>query len=179
MSSEKTATAAGTVGELRFDPFAMLPFCGYHMGDYFEHWLAIGRREHANLPKIFQVNWFRKDTDGGFLWPGYGANSRVLAWIFRRCEGTARARETPIGLIPTQEDLDTTGLDLTPGALAHVCEVDDDELRAEVPHIRKHLAQFGTELPVELRLQLEHLEQRLQTRSSEQPGPRPVPLAGR
>ena len=105
MSSEKTAAAAGTVGELRFDPFAMLPFCGYHMADYFEHWLKIGERDGAQLPKIFHVNWFRKDDDGQFLWPGFGENSRVLAWIFRRCDGEAEANETPIGYVPEPQHL--------------------------------------------------------------------------
>src|SRR6201985_3420162 len=99
MSSETPAAQAGEVGKLRFDPMAMLPFCGYHMGDYFAHWLKIGRREGARLPKISSVNWFRKDGEGRFLWPGYGENSRVLAWIFRRCQGSAEARETAIGLV--------------------------------------------------------------------------------
>jgi phosphoenolpyruvate carboxykinase (GTP) len=161
MSSEKTAAAAGTVGELRFDPFAMLPFCGYNMGDYFAHWLKMGQHEGAKLPKIFQVNWFRKDAEGKFLWPGYGENSRVLAWVFRRCEGNAQARETPIGLIPTAQDLDLTGLQLTPGALEQVLEVDDEKLRAELPQIKEHLAQFGERLPAELRDQLTELERRL------------------
>ena len=101
MSSETTAAAAGKVGQLRFDPFAMLPFCGYNMADYFEHWLEIGRRgDAAKLPRIFYVNWFRKDADGRFLWPGFGENSRVLEWVFRRCAGDADAHETPIGLVP-------------------------------------------------------------------------------
>ena len=100
MSSEKTAAATGNVGELRFDPMAMLPFCGYNMADYFGHWLKTGRREDVKLPRIFYVNWFRKGEDGKFLWPGFGENSRVLAWIFRRCEGEAEAVETPIGLVP-------------------------------------------------------------------------------
>jgi phosphoenolpyruvate carboxykinase (GTP) len=161
MSSEKTAATSGTIGELRFDPFAMLPFCGYHVGDYFAHWLRLGARENAKLPKIFQVNWFRKDADGGFLWPGYGENSRVLAWVFRRCEGTAQARETPIGLVPNPQDLDATGLGLAPGALERVLAVDRDELRAEVPLIREHLAQFGSRLPGELQKLLEDLDERL------------------
>ena len=109
--SEKTAAAAGTVGELRFDPFAMLPFCGYNMADYFEHWLKIGDRDGAQLPRIFHVNWFRKDDDGKFLWPGFGENSRVLAWIFRRCDGEAEANETPIGYVPEPEHLELDGLD--------------------------------------------------------------------
>ena len=100
MSSETTAAASGAVGALRFDPFAMLPFCGYHMADYFAHWLEIGRREGAKLPKVFYVNWFRKDADGEFLWPGFGENSRVLAWVFRRCDGEGETVETPIGLVP-------------------------------------------------------------------------------
>jgi phosphoenolpyruvate carboxykinase (GTP) len=164
MSSEKTAAATGTVGELRFDPFAMLPFCGYHMGDYFAHWLKIGRRDGAELPKIFQVNWFRKDADGSFLWPGYGENSRVLAWVFRRCDGSARADETPIGLVPDPADIDTTGLEIAPTRLQQALRVDREELRAELPQIREHLARFGTRLPDELREQLGHLEQQLTPR---------------
>ncbi len=100
MSSETTAAAAGAVGALRFDPFAMLPFCGYNMADYFAHWLKVGRREGAQLPKVFYVNWFRKDDDGKFLWPGFGENSRVLAYVFRRCNGEGETVETPIGLVP-------------------------------------------------------------------------------
>src|SRR5437660_370085 len=115
MSSEKTAAAAGRVGELRFDPFAMLPFCGYNMADYFAHWLEVGRREGAKLPKIFYVNWFRKDAGGRFLWPGFGENSRVLAWVFARCAGHGAARETPIGRVPPvgPEGLDTRRLEVS------------------------------------------------------------------
>jgi phosphoenolpyruvate carboxykinase (GTP) len=158
MSSEKTAAAAGTVGELRFDPFAMLPFCGYNMADYFAHWLGLGRLPGAKLPKIFYVNWFRKDADGGYLWPGYGENSRVLAWVFRRCDHDATAIRTPIGLIPSQDDPDLTGAKLTPTVLADLLEVNHDAARAEMPQIRKHLAQFGDRLPGELRAQLTRTE---------------------
>ena len=136
----------------------MLPFCGYNMGDYFGHWLKIGRREGAKLPKIFGVNWFRKDAEGQFLWPGYGENSRVLAWIFRRCDGDAEAHETPIGLVPAPEDLDLTGLKLSPNALKDVLEVDHDAVRAELLQIREYLTQFGERLPVEIHEQLERVE---------------------
>jgi phosphoenolpyruvate carboxykinase (GTP) len=161
MSSEKTAAAAGAVGELRFDPFAMLPFCGYNMADYFAHWLEIGRRNGAKLPKIFYINWFRKNAEGEFLWPGYGENARVLAWVFRRCDGDAEAHETPIGLIPAPEDLDLTGLKLAPSALKDVLEVDPDAVRAELPQIREYLTQFGERLPREFQEQLTQLEGRL------------------
>jgi phosphoenolpyruvate carboxykinase (GTP) len=161
MSSETTAAAAGQVGQLRFDPFAMLPFCGYNMGDYFAHWLEIGRRDGAKLPKVFYVNWFRKDADGKFLWPGFGENSRVLAWIVRRCEGRAGATETPVGLVPRPEDLDTDGLDITPEALAELLTVEEAPLREELPQIREHLAQFGDGLPPEVREQLAALERKL------------------
>jgi phosphoenolpyruvate carboxykinase (GTP) len=159
MSSETTAAASGAVGQLRFDPFAMLPFCGYNMADYFRHWLSIGKRDGAKLPKVFYVNWFRKDEDGNFLWPGFGENSRVLAWIVRRCEGKAQARQTPIGLVPT--DLDTDGLDIAPEALEALLSFDADGVRAELPQIRDHLGQFGDALPEELSAQLEGLAGRL------------------
>jgi phosphoenolpyruvate carboxykinase (GTP) len=161
MSSEKTAAAAGAVGELRFDPFAMLPFCGYNMGDYFAHWLEIGERNGAKLPKIFCVNWFRKNADGEFLWPGYGENSRVLAWIFRRCDHDTVAVRTPIGLVPAPDELDLTGLDLAPGALEELLEVDRDAARAELLQIREHLTQFGERLPPEFHRQLTQSEARL------------------
>jgi phosphoenolpyruvate carboxykinase (GTP) len=158
MGSEKTVAAAGALGELRFDPFAMLPFCGYNMADYFAHWLEIGSKEGAKLPKIFMVNWFRKDAEGDYLWPGFGENSRVLAWIFRRCDGDADAAETPIGLVPTEDAIDTEGLELPPGAMAQLLRVDPDEWRAQLPQIRQHFAQFGDDLPSQLREQLERLE---------------------
>jgi phosphoenolpyruvate carboxykinase (GTP) len=162
MSSEKTAAAAGTVGELRFDPFAMLPFCGYNMADYFAHWLEIGRQAGAKLPKIFYVNWFRKDTDGRFLWPGYGENSRVLAWVFARCAGHGAAQETAIGLVPPvgKEGIDTSGLDVSEADVAELLRVDVAEWRAQLPHFRDHYAKFER-LPQELEQQLDALEQRL------------------
>jgi phosphoenolpyruvate carboxykinase (GTP) len=161
MGSEKTAAASGTVGELRFDPMAMLPFCGYHMADYFGHWLASGRREGAQLPKIFMVNWFRKDDEGNFLWPGFGENSRVLAWVFERCDDQGGMRETPIGLVPSEDALDTRGLDLPADALAKLVAVDPEEWREQLPRLREHFAMFGDKLPDELAAQLEALEKRL------------------
>jgi len=154
ISSENTAAADGTVGELRFDPFAMRPFCGYNMANYFDHWLEVGRRKGAKLPRIFYVNWFRRDSRGEFLWPGYGENSRVLAWIFRRCDDDARARATPIGLIPAPADLDLSGLELAPGALDALLEVDYDAVRSELKQIGDYLGQFGERLPAELHDQL-------------------------
>jgi phosphoenolpyruvate carboxykinase (GTP) len=161
MASETTAAAAGAVGKLRRDPMAMLPFCGYHMGDYFAHWLEISRREGARLPKIFYVNWFRKDDQGNWLWPGYGENSRVLAWVFGRVAGTAEARETPIGSIPTDDALPTDGLDIGADQLEELMRVDTEEWKAELPSIREHYAKFGDKLPPELAAQVDALEERL------------------
>jgi phosphoenolpyruvate carboxykinase (GTP) len=161
MGSEKTAAATGAVGELRFDPMAMLPFCGYHMADYFGHWLACGRRDGANLPKIFMVNWFRKDDAGSFLWPGFGENSRVLAWIFERCDGQGAAEETPIGLVPAEGAIDTSGLEIPAHAMAKLLAFDRDEWRGQLPRLHEHFATFGDKLPEALRAQLEALESRL------------------
>jgi phosphoenolpyruvate carboxykinase (GTP) len=161
MSSEMTAAAFGTVGQLRFDPFAMLPFCGYNMASYFEHWLDIGKKAGAKPPRIFYVNWFRKGADGKFLWPGFGDNSRVLEWVFRRVEAKVDADETPIGLVPRKDDLDVTGLDISDEALAEVLSVDLDALRDELPQVKEHLAKFGDDLPAPVRAQFEALEQRL------------------
>ena len=161
MSSEKTAAAAGNVGELRFDPMAMLPFCGYNMGDYLAHWIKAGQREGAQLPRIFYVNWFRKDDDGKFLWPGFGENSRVLEWVFRRCEGTAEATETAIGLLPAEGAINTEGLTIDAEAMRQLLSVDEDLVRQQLPQVKEHLAQFGDKLPVELTAQLEALEARL------------------
>jgi len=163
MSSEMTAAAAGTVGALRFDPFAMLPFCGYHMGDYFAHWLAIGAKaDPALLPRIYHVNWFRKGEDGKFLWPGYGENSRVLKWVFERVTGTAEAVETPIGRVPAAGALDLSGLKLAEGTMERLLRVDVEGWSAELPQIRDHLEKFGDRLPQGIRTELAGLEQRLQ-----------------
>jgi phosphoenolpyruvate carboxykinase (GTP) len=162
MASETTAAAAGAVGNLRRDPFAMLPFCGYNMGDYFAHWLKIGAATDAtNLPRIFYVNWFRKDANGKFLWPGYGENSRVLAWIFDRCAGGGAAVDTAIGRLPASDALDTSGLDLSGSAMDELLAVDNAKWRDEVPLIEQHFAIFGDRLPAELRAQLTALSERL------------------
>ncbi len=163
MSSETTAAQAGAIGQLRFDPMAMLPFCGYNMADYFAHWLEIGRHQGAELPRIFYVNWFRKDDDGKFLWPGFGENSRVLAWIFRRCEGSAEAVETKIGLVPTAGEggIDLAGLDIASDAMTQLLEVDPEAWKQQLPQMHEHYARFGDRLPAEMRRQLEALEQRL------------------
>jgi phosphoenolpyruvate carboxykinase (GTP) len=161
MGSEKTAAASGKVGELRFDPMAMLPFCGYDMARYFQHWLDTGRREGAVLPKAFMVNWFRKDADDNFLWPGFGDNSRVLAWIFRRCDDEAGAVETPIGLVPAEGAIDVSGLDLPERAMERLLDVDPEEWKVQLPQVHQHYAQFGDTLPDELREQLAALERRL------------------
>jgi phosphoenolpyruvate carboxykinase (GTP) len=166
MGSETTAAAAGEVGKLRFDPMAMLPFCGYHMGDYFGHWLRIGRREGAKLPRVFMVNWFRRGQGGGFLWPGFGENSRVLAWVCRRCDGEAEAVETPIGLVPAQDALDTDGLDVSEPDLAELLRVEPSEWQAQLPQVHEHFARFGDSLPEELRSQLAALERRLEEASA-------------
>jgi phosphoenolpyruvate carboxykinase (GTP) len=161
MASETTAAAEGPTGELRRDPFAMLPFCGYHMGDYMAHWLTIGERPGAVLPRVFQVNWFRRDEDGRFLWPGFGENARVLAWIHDRCEGGGEAVETPIGLVPAAGALDTSGLELAEADMAELLRVDDEAWRAELPLIEEHLAQFGDHLPEAVTAELDELRTRL------------------
>jgi phosphoenolpyruvate carboxykinase (GTP) len=163
MGSEKTAAAAGNLGELRFDPMAMLPFCGYNMADYFGNWLKLGRREGAQLPKVFMVNWFRKDESGRFLWPGFGENSRVLAWVFERCDDKAGAQGTPIGLVPAEGALDTAGLDVTSDDMAQLLAVDREEWTAQLPRLKEHYAIFGERLPAELRRQLHALEARLES----------------
>jgi len=162
MASETTAAATGALGKLRRDPFAMLPFCGYNMSDYFAYWLAIGRdHDAAKLPRFFCVNWFRKAPDGSWLWPGYAENSRVLEWIFRRLDGDAEALETPIGYLPAPAALNTAGLKVTPQAMAQLLAVENADWLAEVPLLHEHYATFGEKLPPELHAQLDALEQRL------------------
>jgi phosphoenolpyruvate carboxykinase (GTP) len=162
MGSEKTAAAAGKVGELRRDPMAMLPFCGYNMADYWGHWLEIGEKPGANLPRIYYVNWFRKSEGGDFLWPGYGENSRVLQWVFDRCEGTAKATETPIGNLPGEAGVDVSGLDVSPDDMAELLRVDLDGWLAEVPLVEEYYAQFGDHVPQALRDELASLKARLE-----------------
>jgi phosphoenolpyruvate carboxykinase (GTP) len=162
MSVETTAAAAGEVGKLRFDPMAMLPFCGYNMADYFGHWLRLAREHDAErLPRIFLVNWFRKDADGNFIWPGFGDNSRVLEWICRRCDGVGETVETAIGRVPTAGQLNTEGLDLSAAQMAELLRVDRELLLEQLPQVKEHLARFGDRLPNEVRAQLEALEQRV------------------
>jgi len=160
-SSETTAAAAGKVGQLRRDPMAMLPFCGYNMGDYFGHYLKIGQKPGAKLPKIFYVNWFRTDDQGKFLWPGYGENSRVLKWVFERCDGKVSAVDTPIGRLPGTKDLDTRGLNIPEAKLERLLSVDVEGWLAEVPLIREHFAKFGPHLPEGLKKEVDDLEARL------------------
>jgi len=163
MSSETTAAQAGAVGKLRFDPFAMLPFCGYNMGDYFGHWLEIGEATDTDkLPKLFWVNWFRRGEDGSFLWPGFGDNSRVLKWIVERLDGDAAgAVETPIGHVPTADAIDTSGLDLDSAVLEQLLRVSTESWRAELPQLEDHYRGLGERVPQALREQLEALEKRL------------------
>jgi phosphoenolpyruvate carboxykinase (GTP) len=160
-SSETTAAASGKVGQLRRDPMAMLPFCGYNMGDYFTHWLNMGKHPGAKMPKIYFVNWFRKDDRGKFLWPGYGDNSRVLKWIFERCNGTARAVDTPIGRLPQPEDLETAGLDIPASSMEKLLNVDIPGWQAEVPSINSFFEEFGERFPPALKDEVAKLEQRL------------------
>jgi phosphoenolpyruvate carboxykinase (GTP) len=161
MASEKTAAAAGKIGELRRDPMAMLPFCGYDMADYWSHWIRIGQRNGAKLPRVYMVNWFRKSPAGEFLWPGYGENGRVLKWVFERCEGTGKAIETPIGNLPAPDQLDVSGLDLDPEDVRTLLQVDLQGWLDEVPLMREHFARFGDHLPEELAAELDRLEAEL------------------
>ena len=161
MASETTAAAAGAVGVVRRDPMAMLPFCGYHMGDYFKHWLEMGKKLGDKAPKIFNVNWFRTDDEGNFIWPGFGDNMRVLNWIIDRCEGKADAKETAIGYVPRPEDIDLTDLDMDIDTLKSILDVDSDVWAKEVAEIEEHYKKFGDKLPAELRAQLDNLKSKL------------------
>ncbi|MET0272987.1 MAG: phosphoenolpyruvate carboxykinase domain-containing protein, partial [Phenylobacterium sp.] len=162
VASEGTAAAEGTIGELRRDPFAMLPFCGYNMGDYFGHWLAMGAKaDPAKLPRIYFVNWFRKDEKGKFVWPGFGDNSRVLKWIVDRLEGRAEAVETPIGYLPAPGSLDVAGLGLTQAQLDLLLTVDPAIWRKEAALIPEFYAKFGDRLPSALQAEYEALVDRL------------------
>ncbi len=160
-SSETTAANIGAVGNLRRDPFAMQPFCGYNMADYFGHWLEMGDRLGDKAPRVFYVNWFRKSPEGKWLWPGYGENGRVLKWMCDRIEGKVQARETPIGLLPCDGDLDTGSLEIAPENLREVMRVDVAAWRAEVPDIERHFGQFGERLPDRMRQQVANLADRL------------------
>jgi phosphoenolpyruvate carboxykinase (GTP) len=160
ISSEMTAAAKGEVGKLRHDPFAMLPFCGYHMGDYFGHWLHMGKGD-KKLPRIFHVNWFLKDAAGKFLWPGFGDNSRVLKWIFERTDELAPAQTTPIGYLPTEEGLNTFGLKISKDAIHRFLHVDKAEWEKEVAELKAYFSIFGDKLPKGISDELAHLEKRL------------------
>jgi len=160
-ASETTSANIGAVGNLRRDPFAMTPFCGYNMGDYFRHWLDMGDRLGKNAPKIFYVNWFRKSPEGMFLWPGFSDNSRVLKWMCERIDGKIGAQKTPIGLLPVDGDLDLRGLTLSPDNLKELMSVDTHAWSAEVPDIERHFAKFGDRLPERLTRQLQELRSRL------------------
>ena len=161
MASETTAAAAGAVGVVRRDPMAMLPFCGYNMGDYFAHWLEMGEKLGDKAPKIFNVNWFRTDDEGNFVWPGFGDNMRVLNWIIDRCEGKATATETAIGYVPQPEDIDLTDLDMDIETLKSILKVDKEVWLKEAEEIEEHYKKFGDKLPVQLREQLENLKANL------------------
>lgn len=162
MASETTAAQAGAVGKLRFDPMAMLPFCGYNFADYFTHWLEIGKASNPEaLPKIFFVNWFRRDEDGRFLWPGFGENSRVLKWVFERVNGSVDAVDTAIGRLPAEGTLDTNGLEIDAADLETILSVDEAGWREAIPQIREHFNQFGDLLPATLQVAVDELESKL------------------
>ena len=160
-SSEMTAAAAGTIGKLRHDPFAMLPFCGYNMGDYFAHWINIGTKtDSSKLPKIFYVNWFRKDENGKFMWPGYGDNIRALKWALERVAGTGKYVDTPLGRIPDNGAFDVSGLDISADTLKKLFTVSKEEGLAEINEMREYYKMFGANLPKELTAELDAAEER-------------------
>jgi len=160
-ASETTAANIGAVGNLRRDPFAMTPFCGYNMGDYFQHWFAMGDQLGAKAPRIFYVNWFRKSPTGKWLWPGYSENSRVLKWMCDRVSGKVEGRKTPIGILPKDGELDLAGLSIPAQDLAELMRVDVPAFKAEVPDMEKHFNRFGDRLPARLSAQLTALKERL------------------
>jgi phosphoenolpyruvate carboxykinase (GTP) len=161
-SSETTSAAAGAVGKIRHDPFAMLPFCGYNMGDYFGHWIQIGRMTLAEkLPKIFYVNWFRKDEDGKFMWPGYTDNVRVLKWVIERVNGTGKFVDTPIGRVPAEGAIEVDGIGVTPETMKKLFTVNNDEWKGEVTEMREYYKIFGDRLPKQLSAELDKIEARL------------------
>ncbi len=167
IASEKTAAAAGAIGELRRDPMAMLPFCGYNMAEYWNHWINIGQKEGVKLPRIYYVNWFRKDDEGRFMWPGFGENSRILKWVFERCAGTADAVETPIGNLPSIDGLDFSGLDISDDEIATLLRVEIDGWLSEIPLIEEYYNTFGGKVPEELFNELAALKQRLEEAKQE------------
>ena len=163
IASEMTAAAFGAIGQLRRDPMAMLPFCGYNMADYWGHWLSMGKKEGAKLPKIFYVNWFRKNEAGKFMWPGFGENSRVLKWVFERCNGSADAIDTPIGKMPTLDGVDFDNLEMDDADKANLLRVDVEGWLQELPGIEEYYDSFGNHLPEELRQQIKALKKRLES----------------
>lgn len=165
MASEQTAAATGTMGKVRRDPMAMLPFCGYHMGDYFKHWLVMGKNM-THQPKIFHVNWFRTDKKGKFLWPGYGENLRVIEWILDRCRNEVKAVKTPIGYMPRPQDLDMTGLKLPPQTLKKLLEINPKDWQPELKSIKEFFSQFGKTFPKELWQEYRDLRKRLKLKAT-------------
>lgn len=161
MTSEKTAAAAGKVGELRHDPMAMLPFCGYHMADYWQHWLDMGERGGDNMPRVFHVNWFRKDSEGKFVWPGFGDNMHVLKWIVERCDGKGQVNETPIGYLPDPATMQIDELGLDPNDVKVLFSVDAEEWQEEVEAQTDYFQMFGEKLPEGIRAELDALKSRL------------------
>lgn len=162
LSSEMTAAAKGEIGKLRHDPFAMLPFCGYNMAHYFKHWIEMGEKVSSKLlPKIFHVNWFRKSKDGEFLWPGFGENSRVLKWIFQRISEEVKGKESPLGIIPEEGELDLSGLDLSLDVFRSLFDINDEKWQEEIDELKKYFHQFGDDLPKEIDEELQGLEKRI------------------
>jgi phosphoenolpyruvate carboxykinase (GTP) len=160
-ASEATAAALDVKSKIRRDPFAMLPFCGYNMGDYWKHWFEMGNALGDNAPKIFYVNWFRKSSDGRWLWPGFGENSRILKWMCERIEGKAGANKTSVGLMPSKNDLDLEGLDMDDLDISELLSVDSAKWALEIPEIEEFVSSFGDHLPARMRIQIEKMKERL------------------